>query len=462
MRKIWMEINQIIHVPWIQKMRIVINDEFYIIGLLYSIVLLFNINTITQVVCSIVILVICILLDLERLLYTYIFMAFFEESLIADFLGGSVSRIILVIVLIRTILTIYNKKIKISRNIYFLISFFMVTNLYSVFFIKLNIEDFLICFNILSFCLFYSIFVNENNNKKKNIFKNIQLFIVMAIFGSIIYGVITNNFLVSNIRDVTTIRFKGIYEPNFMAMYINLGIIALLYNDHLVNKKIRYLFLIIFIIALLATVSMTGYLVFGFILCTLLKYNFSSIKTKIRNMYSFLIKKKTSLCLIIIILVSVISFGGYTSYKILVDDTSSVDNRFEDMLILLKERDFDKLSTGRIPLFREFAEASVDRPIFEILLGNGPSAKKIYSNYYAVDKYVHNSYMDFMYSFGLVGFVIIIKYLYTVMRKVKFLSWEISERKYIYLMQVSRLSLLIYALTLSLYSKRIILLFFLL
>ncbi|MFQ8987311.1 MAG: hypothetical protein ACLR6T_01250 [Intestinibacter sp.] len=89
--------------------------------------------------------------------------------------------------------------------------------------------------------------------------KKLLFTIVIASLVSILYGVINNNFLLEYEGEDISYRFKGTYEPNFMSLFVNLGIASLLFiKDDIKHKWLVYLALAIMLNAVIATISITG------------------------------------------------------------------------------------------------------------------------------------------------------------------------------------------------------------
>ena len=103
-----------------------------------------------------------------------------------------------------------------------------------------------------------------------------------------------------------------------------------------------------------------------------------------------------------------------------------------------------------------------DRPMLNILFGNGLTDKKVFCPFFNKDCYSHNSYLDFLYNFGIIGFVLTCGYLFYKTKNNYFLSKNIIDSKYFTNIKIIRIMLLMYALSLTLYTKRMFLIFFLL
>lgn len=117
------------------------------------------------------------------------------------------------------------------------------------------------------------------------------------------------------------------------------------------------------------------------------------------------------------------------------------------------------MTSGRTALIREFYNESMNRNWISVLFGNGPDTKTIHSEFFGREKYSHNTYIDFLFNFGIVGFIIIISYIFNKLIKGNFLYLEdnLMRRN----VKIVRFICILSALSLSLYSKRLFLLIFL-
>ena len=121
---------------------------------------------------------------------------------------------------------------------------------------------------------------------------------------------------------------------------------------------------------------------------------------------------------------------------------------------LIYNGELDKITSGRLPLLKSFVKESFNRPVFSILFGNGLTIKKVFCNFFNKLCFSHNSFADFIYNFGIVGFFLILFYFFYKIKKNHFLGMDITETKYSSNIKIIRIMLLIYALSLSLYTKQ--------
>lgn len=478
--------------------------------------LLFNINTILSIIMLMVIVVEIIMSKSnENLLFIYLFLSFFDEILKIDIIGGSVSRIVMVFTILKLLFYIFKNKIlpnkyQISIIIFFLISFFtgILTGEFSM-------EVITILFNI-AILVCFSMVLKFNKIEEINEFiEKLCFTIVWATLNSILYGVINGNYLKEILEDKVIYRFNGTYEPNFMCMYINLGILALLtIKDKFFNKYFYYASIAIMITAAIATVSVTGIGTLGIIIILYLFFNRKNFKEELKD-FAIIIVLTAILLTGIFIAINLCSSIEHMNdteinnsqmndieinnsqineenrsemtneireeikdYEMIENDNklelnteeiekkenekNALIKRIETMIEFINNGEFDKLTSGRIPLAKVFIQASFNRPVINILIGNDATNKKVYCSFFDKECYSHNTYVDFLYNFGVIGFAIIVSYVLYETIKNKYLGFDLSNTKYSNNIKLIRIMLLIYAIALTLYTKRMFLIFFLL
>lgn len=391
-------------------------------------------------------------LRLDELFLLYIYMFFFEEVTVVNILGGSLSRIIMVILLIKLSITFFKNRMKLDYKAIFILIFFILSCIVGIIARGLDFGDISIVINIAVIILY-----RAHLNRKKDIKSfaiNLKEIILYAVFVSIIYGLIHMQFLQEITANLVTLRFRGTYEPNFMAFFLNIGLVVLMFDrEKYFNKNEKIFFGVIFLTALWMTKSMTGYIVFVFIFI----YFLFSVKQF--SLKKFIIARKK--ILIIFTLIGTLLLGGSVYYLETLSNTSDevqTDNRFLFLYETLKKGDLDTFSSGRISIIESFASESINRPMIEVFLGNGPSSKPTFVKFFEKDKFAHNSYIDFLYSFGILGGLICIIYICKTIYNKKMFNKELAKYDAFIVM---RYVCLIFALTLSLYSKRLVLLLFL-
>lgn len=307
----------------------------------------------------------------------------------------------------------------------------------------INKNYIIIGMNILTLLLFANKFLGYNAEEKKEVLDKVKITIVVAVLISGAWG-IANNAFVEDIRGSSSFtRFKGSYEPNFMALYVNLAIISLYYiKERFLNKKVLYYaILTILLIMLIMTSSITGFITLGILIIGYL------IKNK---KYKWII---TLSAIAIIVLVAIL-------LKINLNPDFENMGRIEMLIYKLQSGQIDSLSSGRLTIAKDFAQESFDRPILNILFGNGPDTKMIYSEYFDQNKYSHNTYVDFIYNFGVIGTIIIGIYIFNNFKHNKMLGIKCEDINNVEYINVLKVALLITAITLPLSSEAIFLLFF--
>lgn len=506
-----------------------------IIGLMIFISL-FNINEYLNIVLTVLLVIGIFMEKNDEMLYTYIFLSFFDEVLIVDVLGGSISRIVMIVIILKLLYQIFKNKIMPKKVHIAILAFFGIATIIELVLAPLQIEPIVVFVNVFILVIFSMILQYEKKDLTKFI-EELFLTIVFATLGSILYGILSWNFLKDYAKGEIVYRFSGTYEPNFMCMYIILGIISLMnIKDRYFNHKcIYYILMALFINMVILTISITGMIGMTIAIIVHLILNRKQWKKQLKD-------------LIIILIITGIAFSGVQYVKHLsnekqlkeeiakiqqqeeenrnfeninkepeiiekspeqnieeepieeitpsikepvienvtpqeklepnivqpseeeiekeivveqVEEKSDFVKRIEYMLEFVQKGDWDRLTSGRLPIAVTFINASIDRPLFNVLFGNGISTKTTYVNYFGTQKYAHNSYIDCLYNFGLVGVLIILFFITRVLFKNRFLGEDISNNEYCNGVKTIRIVLLIFALSLSLYTKRMLLVFFL-
>lgn len=449
-----------INIPYIYdlKNRISRDDFVQTIACSIPIILLLGYNSLFDVVLVLYTLFISLKLNSKVLFYVYIFMSFFEEVTIVNFLGGSISRVIMIVLIFKLTSSIYRNKYKINMKLLAILLYFILSCVMGWIFNRVNFADISILLNVSVILLYGNYIYHCKQDERIHIIKVLKKIIVYGVFVAILYGFTHFAFIQEVTANLTNLRFKGTYEPNFMSLFINLGLSILLFDkDGIFQLKERFLLMIFFIVALWMTVSITGILVF---VAVLFYYLYVKNKDYVRK--AIIIYKKT-IILIALLLVST-GIAGFTYLEVISRSQlepiteKETNNRFLFLYETLKKGDLNTFTSGRISLVEDFYRASIDRNIFEMALGNGPSSKVVYSNFFQKDKFAHNTYLDFLYSFGIIGFIVNVIYIIRVLQRNTFLGIKLDRNDSI---TILRFVYITFGLALSLYSKRVVFLFFL-
>jgi hypothetical protein len=184
------------------------------------------------------------------------------------------------------------------------------------------------------------------------------------------------------------------FEPSAYAIFL-VGVIVLLFNSKYVNKKKKYFIGILLLINELMTFSRSGwgillYTFICFIIVTLI------IRAKFFRIFYYLVNK------IILFIPFMNLFFMYLGNKYIFNDLSS------------KAR----TNSGIFYLVESFKNFKV------ILFGHGVGAmsenyaNNLWKTMY-IEKYAHNGYIEFIYEFGWVLFILIVLYTYVNIDKIK-------------------------------------------
>lgn len=236
---------------------------------------------------------------------------------------------------------------------------------------------------ILNFCLIY-FFVLEFNNKMS---KNIILFYVCGIIFSSVIALFADfipNFyeyirLVDGYLDGETFnRFSGLYgDPNYYSVNLILSCCGILLLYH--TGQIKWFFWVGFVcIAGLgfATGSKSFLLMFGCVCIVFLA--------------SCLVRRKFVLFILFVLICLAVAALGFSG-KI-----TALHNILER---LLAAADINSLTTGRFALWKGYFEYLTDN-IAALFFGSGVGAPLLNG------KGAHNTYLDFLYFYGIIGTII--------------------------------------------------------
>ncbi len=523
------------------------NEFLRIILELILLVNVFALNTyIGLAILSLILVEIVLSKKSEMSLCIYLFLSFFDEVLIWETIGGSISRIVMAVIGMKLLFTIIKNRILPNKVQIGIAAFLIASFVIGIITMGFNFEAIISLTNVGMFVLFSMCIKYENIEDANKYIEKIFFTIVISVVNSIFYGVLTNSYLVQ-ITDYYTMekayRFSGIYEPNFMCMYINLAIMSLIALKENLNKIIYYLLAGLLFAFVIETSSLTGLAAICIVIGIYIIISIRRNGIKLKGIIS---------CVIIATITFVVLLTNKTvnlflyEYKNKPNDVQVEQNatpelpveipeqnatpelpveipeqnatpelpveipeqnetpelpveipeqnetpelpveipeqnelpteekeipdnqkisllqRFEEIKKFIENGELDKISSGRLPLIRTFVKAAFDRPIFNILFGNDITTKKIYCSFFDRECLAHNSFIDFLYNFGVVGCLIIIVYMVGITRKNIFLNMDFSNSKYSTDIKLIRIMLIIFAFCLTLYTKRMFLIFFIL
>lgn len=449
------------------------NNEFKrLIGELVLLTLLFNVNIYVGCFLAIIVLAeIIITKDNKNLLSSLIFLAFCDDILIIPWLHCSVSRIILIAVFIKLLIDIIKNKRIPNKFQIAIAAFFTISSIVEIITIGASVELLATYINILTFVGFSMVFNYKDNTEIEEFIEKLCYAIVAGLTCSIVYGFITLNFMKYIQGGKVIYRFNGTIEPNFMCLFIDVGIFALLTVKEKINRKIFYILLALYLCSAYWTSSVTG---IGILAVSLFIYLILFRKQWKKILKEFAIG--------IVIAALVVTFARVTKIGNLIEgkeisnqidmaylkregsknNSNDINTRLGQIIELLKKGDFDEMTSGRTAIARSFISASFNRPVFNILLGNGPNNSMVYCELFLGDCVCHNTYIDFLYNFGIIGFIISTAFVIYKTIKNVYLNTKITDNKYCKNIKIIRITILLYSLALTLYTRRMLLVFFLL
>ena len=478
---------------------------FYILILL----LFFLYNDYVDLFIGIVIICCSIFIKLNNLMYLYLLLSFFDDVLILKYLGGSISRIILIVIILRSLYYIIKEKYEIDKKYISICLFFLISVIVSCISKTFTLECITIFINVFALVCLLIIMKNEKIETQQ-ILTNIFQTILLSVCFACIYGIIHFNFLNEELSTLNILRFSGTYEPNFMCFYIDMAIISLLALSEQMNKYLYYILFSFLILFAGLTLSVTGIICLAIILLYYIvhkKFNkkefikvfipslialllFTPMNYLVSNMFN--LSKITNEITIIENSIenpeanqenntenngNTLSSDNNTDNSIPEENASSniseenassenestteEKNSFEIRGEELKNDFFngnwDKLTSGRLPLAKRFLEASFDRNIFQVLLGNGPTTKMLFTNFFYDYNYSHNSYMDLLYNFGIIGFILAIWFIINTIKNNYVFGNQVCN-EYSWFIRALRILIILFGFGLSMYTKKMCLL----
>lgn len=374
------------------------------------------------------------------MVFLYVFLdATLEVSLIivvandalGTILAGKISfQYLLLVLLVFTVITNRNLFLISLKELFIDLSvIFASSQLYFVGFIDLKAVLFTLLY-------YYAIKINYRYINNKDVFIENFTFAMSVICMAIaLHGCITGG-VVYNEYDATQALYirkgllgVGIGDPNFSSMLICFGTIATIMNPtfHLIYKVIAF---IIFIKALIITVSTTGIIamILFFILLALIN---KKTPKKIRNMLMILFG---------ILFLFAIYNSLPSSIKIPEIDIyiERITSKFNAMLT----GQWNEVTTGRSMLADDYWNYISNEGIIRLLFGFNVLNC-------AASRVPHNTYIDFILQFGILGSTL---YLGIALAKIKKILFEREHLLYRKVVLIYKIVFLFYLGTLSLYQ----------
>lgn len=438
------------------------NNWIYII-LFFIVVLTGFKNIYMDSLALLLLLIIALFSNPKEILCSYVFLFFFEPVTEVAIIGGSINRILLIIGFISVIYHIIKEKVKIRKENIFITLFLTIFLGISIILNKIpRSENIVLYINIMFLVIYCNYMSSFRFFEKKKIVDDILNAIVYGVFFSIIHGLLFWNFDLEQRIGFTNWRFNGTNDPNFLAYYINLAVVVQIFktkSKKLIDKITNPVINMFLLIGLVLSKSITGIFIntVSFIILMIIKH-----KERIKKYYH---EKKKKIIIYSSLLLIVLGIGVFTIVKKNINEVYEdsfgnivAKNRIADVLLSLKNGDIDRLTSQKTRDWRLFWDNFKSGNTFVKFFGNGIQPFLIFSEYWGKKVSSHNTYLDFLNCYGLIGSIIIMWYIHTKVKNNIILLSNINNKVYRYV----RIILLIYGIQLSIYTNRIFLLMFLL
>ncbi|MEG0978245.1 MAG: O-antigen ligase family protein [Bacilli bacterium] len=440
-----------------------INNSELLIVILFALVLSLKCNNIIIDIIAVTIMaLICMFTKMERLICIMIFMFFFEGVAKVDILGGSIARLTITISFIRILVEVIKNRIKFNKKNKMTILLFSLLLIISII-TKNNVIAAVITYlNIVTLILFNSYFSSSLSNvNSEALYENIKKFLALSVFLAIVYGLVTNNFLNEHRSGYENLRFNGVKDPNYMALYINIGLIFAISCKSFFYKRSKLILIISLIVGIVLTKSTTGILLSSL---TMLLY-FLLLKKSI--LLGFIKRNRKRVLIISTILLticmafSIVFINNYSKKTHINEYGVEVgNNRVSDIIVAFKQKDFDRLTSIRTLIWREHLTYFNNKNLINKTFGEGVMVNRVYSSYWEKEMLSHNTFIDLLNSMGVCGFILFIIFMVNKFKNNKILNYKLPKGNFEYRLLLS--ILLLYGMMLSLYPERIIMFIFLL
>ena len=416
--------------------------------ILSALSLLFGFHEILDTVVIVLMIICLMLMDIEQLFFSFIFLYFFEEVYCFENIYGISIIVMTPLIALRLLWHMYKNKIMPKKKEFIIFGFTCFSGIMSLLSHNFG-KATLVVIMTITVALLFKIILQKQANPAK-ILDGVAMSIAIASTGAVLYGFLHNNYLNENRGDRFILRFNGAYEPNYTALFCNLGILSSFYY----RKKIGYFWsgymVLINLVGLLLTRGTTGLGVFVILLFIITVKNITYIKNTLKKFLKAQDRFNTliNLIIFIIILLELAAIVFIFEYK-----TNFISGKLIMILERVRSGNISSASSGRLPIIRAFLKSLNEENILIKLFGNAPQSLKVYSKYFGDYKYAHNTYIDLIYSFGYIGGTAIL--LLSVFKTAKryFLGKQIKRKERIEFLLFSRLILFISGFMLSLHCE---------
>lgn len=494
-----------------KKVRAALSMKRVVLPMLTVLALCYPVHAAVSYLTAAAIVAICALCDLPAVLYGYVFLFWMDEVMPFAPLGGSIVRVMQLALGVRLIVTFFRKRLWIQKSDAALAAFVAVAC--AVGYISHGLTGEMLSFG-LNMGLFWLVrIVLRARADAPSVVRGMLRTYTYGALAAIAVGFTQQRFVTLLLEDFTSsyARFMGTFEPNFMAAFLSVSILiwmALDWEQPVVDMAV----LGVMGGALVSTFSMTG------MLCFALASLFMLIRMR-RGMRRVLIRVARALP---VALAVVALFSGFVSlkgmdyfargiitedmhehaYKLTYEDyvyardngidflsvskpasellseeervadvekqMGALSNPVQQNALLTRIReaferiasgDLDELTSGRYGLARMKLNDFAALAPWQKALGAGPDAVMTYQVNVKQRNYTHNSWLDALYSFGIVGFAFLIAWIALAMKRSTLAGVQLTGSTAL-AAQLGRVALMLSAMTLSIHINRTFLFFF--
>lgn len=236
------------------------------------------------------------------------------------------------------------------------------------------------CMIILIFRARYKEYSDE---KKSTLFAVYIFSVLIALLWGIVHGIYDNG------------RFSGVYEPNFMSFYINISIALLFFVNWI--RIFKVIILLVLYIALFATESLGGIITNVTIILILLLLSLKGIRHK----------KMQTLVFIFFIAITTVLIVGNLRLIERAPEFYSVFQRIIDSYNNILIGDYSHATTRRTDLWAYYLSIFQIIPLYNQIFGT--FSLRPQDSIWTMEalNYSHNSYIDILFGFGIIGLIIL-------------------------------------------------------
>lgn len=365
--------------------------------------LLLGLSESINIIITILIIAMFLILDVKTCLIMNIYLLVWEKVFLTNGIL-QYSQYIAVILLIRVII-FSSRNIKISHLD---IIFLLFLSIYSAI-SYLEYKDSTGLWFLVDIMVIVMVYIPEIK-KDPTIIRIILLILATSVFFGMLWGVFHPSKIHEYIGMLGNVkRFSGVYEPNFMAMYINMALIIIYFLVK--NLIVKLLAISVLYIALIATFSMAGFLcniVFWLMISSISIARY--LKTLKKGRYHKLLEKRITIRQILvglIIIVMLFILPNVVKIPAVSQSLNDINVTVKVLLNMNGNASID-VTNGRNVITAAYLQLFEKSSIFEQIFGFGIFNVRGYANKFIMIQYTHNSYIDMLYIFGILGIIFLV------------------------------------------------------